>query len=85
VDAAGALPLGRIRRPAAGAGTGIALPPLRRFAHVGVWGVTEAGKTSGIFKPWLLADALLNNSAVPFGAVSSATPSATRTPKDPRS
>ena len=71
VDSPGTLPLGRIRRPAAGAGTVIALPPLRRFAHVGVWGVTEAGKTSGIFKPWLLADALLNNPAVPFGAVSS--------------
>ncbi len=71
VDSPGALPLGCIRQPAAGAGTLIALPPLRRFAHVGVWGVTEAGKTSGIFKPWLLADALLNNPAVPFGAVSS--------------
>src|SRR5437588_637246 len=71
VSAPGSLPLGRIRQPAGGAGTVIALPPLRRFAHVGVWGVTEAGKTSGLFKPWLLADAFLNNPHVPFGAMSS--------------
>jgi type IV secretory pathway TraG/TraD family ATPase VirD4 len=71
VDTPGALPLGCIRQPAWGAGTPIALPPLRRFAHVGVWGVTEAGKTSGIFKPWLIADALLNDPTVPFGAMSS--------------
>jgi type IV secretory pathway TraG/TraD family ATPase VirD4 len=71
VGTPGALPLGRIRQPAWGAGTPIALPPLRRFAHVGVWGVTEAGKTSGVFKPWLIADALLNDPNVPFGAMSS--------------
>ena len=71
IDTPGALPLGCVRQPAWGAGTRIALPPLRRFAHVGVWGVTEAGKTSGIFKPWLLADALLNDPKVPFGAMSS--------------
>ena len=71
VDTPGALPLGCIRQPAWGAGTPVALPPLRRFAHVGVWGVTEAGKTSGIFKPWLIADTLLNDPTVPFGAMSS--------------
>ncbi len=71
VDTPGALPLGCIRQPAWGAGASIALPPLRRFAHVGVWGVTEAGKTSGIFKPWLITDALLNDPTVPFGAMSS--------------
>jgi len=68
---AGALPLGRIRAPACHAGAVIALPPMRRFAHIGVWGVTEAGKTTGVYKPFLMTDAGLNDPTRPFGAMSS--------------
>ena len=71
VREAGALPLGRIRAPACRAGAVIALPPMRRFAHIGVWGVTEAGKTTGVYKPFLVTDAGLNDRTRPFGAMSS--------------
>jgi hypothetical protein len=79
----GSLPLGTILRRRPGAGTRIALPlrdravNIGRFSHVAVWGVTEAGKTSGVFKPWLWTDLHMNDTQAvdadgwPVGAMSS--------------
>ncbi len=68
--APGALPLGRITKDRPGAGREIALPlrdldhHIGRFSHVSLWGVPEAGKTSGIFKPWLWRDSRLNDATI---------------------
>jgi hypothetical protein len=63
----GALPLGRIVRNRPGAGSPLALPlrdpqvNVGRFSHAAIWGVSEAGKTSGVFKPWLWSDLFMND------------------------
>jgi hypothetical protein len=79
----GSLPLGVISRRLPGAGSRIAIPfrdpdaSVSRFSHVALWGVTEAGKTSSIYKPWLWADLWMNDTGLldrdgrPAGAMSS--------------
>jgi hypothetical protein len=63
----GSLPLGRVAGRLPGAGQRLAVPlrdaaaNISRFSHATVWGVTEAGKTSGVYKPWMWTDLLLND------------------------
>lgn len=79
----GSLPLGQIVKGRPGEGRELALPlrdrkiNIGRASHAAVWGVSEAGKTSGVFKTWLWRDLFMNDpSAVdrdgwPTGAMSS--------------
>jgi hypothetical protein len=65
----GSLPLGRIVKGRPGKGREIALPlrdrkiNIGRASHAAVWGVSEAGKTSGVFKTWLWRDLFMNDQA----------------------
>jgi len=63
----GSLPLGRIAEGRPGEGRQLALAlrdrkiNIGRFSHVALWGVSEAGKTSGVFKTWLWSDLFMND------------------------
>mgnify|MGYP001347625387 CR=1 FL=1 len=67
VGTVGSLPLGWIASSRPGAGQALALPlrdpgvNVGRFSHAAVWGVSEAGKTSAVFKPWLWSDLFMND------------------------
>src|SRR5579884_957890 len=69
----GSLPLGRVARRLPAAGQRLAVPlrdagaNISRFSHATVWGVTEAGKTSGVYKPWLWTDLLMNDPSLRDG------------------